>query len=126
MAPGFFPFGKEPGALDHIVDSQSLPRQRRRTFPHRQTLDLLAIHDQQVVLRRALAALLAVNFLLRPPLRRIVLHQVGEIVRRNEIVHRHDLDLFSQKPLVTDCPKHQASDPPKAVNANFDHDIVFP
>ena len=114
-------FREQSRRLNHDIHPERLPRQRRWTFPHRQTFDLLPVHHQNVVLLNLRTRLLRVHFLPRTPLHRIILHKVRQIVRRNEVVHRHNLNLLAQQPLVTDCTKHKAADAPETIDTDLDH-----
>ena len=59
VALGLRRVGEQAGRLDDDVHAQRLPRQRGRAVLGGQTLDLLAVDDQHVVLGRVGARLLA-------------------------------------------------------------------
>ncbi len=79
---------------------------------HGQALDLVAVDDEDVVLRHVGARLLAGNLALEAALGGVVLHQVGQVVGADQVVHRDDVDLFAQESLLDDGPKNQTADPP--------------
>ncbi len=81
----------------------------------------MAVDDQQVVFSHRRARLGAAHFAGVAPLGGVVLYQIGEVVRRDEIVHRDHIDFFAEKPLVADCAKDEAPDAPEAIDADFDH-----
>ena len=92
-----------------------------RTRTNGEALDLMTIDHKDVVLGEIGAALLGIDFFLRLALSGVVFDEVGEIVSRNEVVHGDDLDLLAEQALITDCTKHEASDAPETIDADFDH-----
>ena len=83
----------------------------------------MAIDHEDVVLGEVWAALLGEHFFLGLALRGVILHEVGEVVRRDEVIDGHDLDLFAQESLITDCTKNEAADAPETIDADFDHSV---
>ena len=59
----------------------------------------------------------------RTALRGVVFDEVGEVVGGNEVVDRDDFDFLAEQALVRDGAKHEAADAPKAVDADFCHDV---
>ena len=110
---------KRPVDLDDVLDAQLLPRQRGRAFLDRQALDLVAVDDEHVVLcgRGRISSLPTLPVELA--LRGVVLEQVGEVVGRDDIVDRDDVDLLAEQPLFDQGAKHQAADPPETVDADL-------
>ena len=86
----------------------------------------MAVDDQDVVLRvLRLGRSRAADFALEASLSGVVLEQVREVVRGNEVVDRHDVDFLAEKAFVADRAKDEATDAPKAVDADFCHNVSF-
>ena len=104
------PLGEDPGRLDHHVDAQVLPRQRRRV-PHRQTLEPLAVDHDVLVGRRHVIG--------QPTQDRVVLQQVRQRLVVGDVVHRHDLDVRRPRRILrVHRPPEVAADPPEPVHAH--------
>jgi hypothetical protein len=83
----------------------------------------MAIDHKDVVLGHVGAALFGVHFFLGLALGGVVFDEVSEVVRRDEVIDGHDLDLFAQEALITDCAKNEAADAPETIDADFDHSV---
>ena len=92
VALGLLGFGVETGRFDDVFDTELAPGKSGGAFAHGETLDLVAVDDEQVVLgdvgRRFFARDRAVELALRG----VVLQQVSEIVRWHQIVDGDDID----------------------------------
>ena len=97
------------------------PWERRGAFLDGETLDLVSVDDEEVVLGEIGRGFLAGDGFLRLALRGVVFHEVGEVVSGNEIVHGDDIDFFAQETLVADGAKDEAADATETIDANFDH-----
>ena len=103
------PLGEDPRRLQHHIDAQVLPRQRRR-IPHRQTLEPLAVDHDVLIGRRHLIG--------QPTQDRVVLQQVRQRRVVGDVVHRHDLDVRRPRHLLRiHRPPEVAADPPEPVHA---------
>jgi len=51
----------------------------------------------------------------------VVLQEIGEVIRRNEIVHRHHVHRRAEKALFCDGPKDQAPDASEPIDTDFCH-----
>ena len=112
---------EETGGLDDDVHAKFFPRQSGWTCTDGEALDLVTIDNEHVVFRHVWAALLREHVFTSLALGGVILHEVGEIVRRHEVVDGDDVDLLAEKALITDCAKHEAADAPETIDADFDH-----
>src|SRR6266404_2471021 len=110
MRTGFGLAGEEPGALEHDVHGEFLPRQFGRV-PLRAYLDLVAVDDKEIAFDRNSARKLAV--------RRVVLGEMRIDLRITEVVDRDDLDVVFFTALVVGA-QDVAADAPVAVDCNPD------
>ena len=86
----------------------------------------MAVDDEHVVLGvLRLGRFRAADFAVEAALGGIVFEQVGEIVGRNEIVDRDDVDFFAEQALFADRAKDQAPDAAEPVDADFNHNVPF-
>ena len=53
-------------------------------------------------------------------LRGVILHEVGEVVGRNEVVDGHDVEFLAQQTLFDEGPEDQTTDPTEPVDPDFD------
>jgi hypothetical protein len=82
----------------------------------------VTVHDQEIVLTvLRLCRLSAAYLAFERPLRGIVLQQVREVIRGNEVVDRDDVDFFAEKALIANSPKYKPANATETVNANFSH-----
>jgi hypothetical protein len=84
----------------------------------------MSVDDKEVVLGNVGAGFLAVDFFLRASLRGVILHEVSEVVRRNEVVDCHDVDLLAEEALVANCTEDEAADAAETIDANFNHETL--
>ena len=100
-------FGEASGGLEHDVDAEVLPRQRRRILLGEDS-DLVAVDGDRAVRRRDVALVRAVH--------RVVLEEVRERLRIGQVVDGDELDVGDT--LLLRGAKHLSSDASKAVDAN--------
>jgi hypothetical protein len=81
----------------------------------------MTIDDENVVCRQIRAGLLGGDVLAGFTLRGVILDEISQVVSRHEVVHCHDFDLFAQEALITDCAKHETTDAPETIDADFNH-----
>ena len=98
--------GEEPGRLDHDVDAELAPRQRRR-IALGEHLHLLATRVDDAVAERDVAG--------ERPQHRVVLEQMRHRRGVTEVVDRDDLHVGSERLLR---PEEVAPDAPETVDAN--------
>jgi hypothetical protein len=88
-------------------------------------LDVLAVDNEDVILRFVGGGLLRADFALEAALDGIIFEQISEIVRRNDIADGDHLDVLAHQTLFDQRPEHQASNAAEPVNCNFDCHILF-
>ena len=109
-------FGEASGGLEHDVDAEILPRQRRRVLLGEDS-DLVAVDGDRAVSCLDVALVRAVN--------RVVLEQVRERLRIREIVHGDEVDV--RDTLLLRGAKHLTSDSSEAVDADANsHSVLSP
>ena len=94
--------------LDDDVGADFVPFQLGRILDRGET-NLLAVDDQRVAIDGNRALELTVD--------RVVLQHVREIVRLEQIVDAHDLDI---REVLRRCSKHHAPDATETIDADFD------
>jgi hypothetical protein len=105
-----------PGGLEHDVDAEVFPRQRRRVLLGEYS-DFVAVDGDRAASRRDVALVCAVN--------RIVLEEVCERVRMSQVVHGDEVDVGDA--LLLGGTKHLSSDSSKSVDANaYGHSVLSP
>src|ERR1043166_2536966 len=125
MTPGFLRIGKQTRGFDNDIDAERLPRQRGRALLHSETLDLVSVDHQHIVLGDAGAGFFTGDRAVEAALSRIVSDQVCQIVCRYDVVYRNDIDLLAEQALVAQRAKNQPADPSKPVNSDFDCHLYF-
>ena len=84
-------------------------------------MNLVAVYHQGIVIVKIRTGLCATYFGLKATLSRIVFHEVGEIICRNQIVERNNCNIFPQKSLLNNRSKHETTDAAKAIYSNIFH-----
>ena len=118
VALGLLHIGEQAGGFDHQVHAQRLPRQLRGVLGA-DDLDLLAVDHQHIVLGLVGGGLLGADRAVEAALGGVILEQVSEVVRRNDIAHGDDFDVLADQALFDHRPEHQASDAAEPINCNF-------
>ena len=109
------------GFFFYLIKRVRLTTVASMTLPDREAFNLVAIHHQDIVLFEGGVGLFAGNGFVGLALGRVVFDEVGEVIRRDEVVHGHDFDFLAEKALVTDSAEDEAANAPKAVDADFNH-----
>src|SRR4030095_12457713 len=117
-----FAISKEAGRLDDDIDPECFPRKSLRAFLHGETLNLMTINHEKVILVELGVRLLAVDFLRRTALSGVVLHEGGEVVSGDEVVDGDDVDFFAEEALIADCAEDEAADAAESIDADFNHE----
>ena len=127
MITFFAPAARCPAALSASVNSpvdsttMSTPSAPHGSavgpFLDREALDPVAVHNDHALALVGDRAVVAA-------LRRVVFEQIRQIVRRHEIVDRHDFDVVAEKTLLRDCPEYQSADPAETIDAYFESHVV--
>ena len=97
------PVGEQPGRFDDVIRLDFLPGQLSRIFDGH-TTNVLAIDDHAFRITTDLGRRASVD--------RVILEQIGEIVRRNDIVDSDELDVL----VLHRRPKHQPADTPETID----------
>jgi len=105
------------GFDDHL-HPQLFPRQLRRLFGAHHH-HLLPVDHQHVMLRLVRRRLLRADAPLKPALRRVVLEQISQVVRRHDVPYRHHLNLLAHQTLLDHRPVHQAANPAEPIDCDF-------
>ena len=121
VALGLLTLGEESGRLDHDIDSEVLPGKGGGAFLHGEALDLVAVHDEGVVLFQGRGGFLAVDLTLEDALGGIVLHEVSEIVGGDEIVDGDDFIPLFEEPLFDDGTEDEAADAAEPIDGDIWH-----
>jgi len=98
--------GKKTGAFDDDVNTERLPRQCGWTFFDSEAFDFVAVDDEDIILGDSRRGFLARHGAGEAALRRVILNQVREVVRWDEIVDGDDFDFFTEQTLIADCAEH--------------------
>jgi len=53
----------------------------------------------------------------------IVFEEISEVVSGHQVIERHHVNVFAQKPLLDDRSKHETTDSAKAVYSNAFHKL---
>ena len=106
--------------VDSITRSTPMrfPRQFRRRLGA-DDLDFLAVDDEHVVLGLVGGGFLRADRAVETALDGVVLEQVREVVRRNDIADGDDFDVLADQSLFDQRPEDQASNAAEPVNCNF-------
>ena len=111
VALGFLGGGEQAGGLDHDVHSEFLPRQTAG-LAGADDFDLVAVDDDGVI--PAMSDLAGEG-----ALRRVVFHEVGEVVRRDDVAHGHHVDRVADEALFHHCTISQTTDAAESVDCYF-------
>ena len=80
-----FVLDEEASGLDNDIHTEFLPRKGRRTFTNGECLDLMTVHNDDIITLSFYSALEAT-------LRGVVFKKISEIFRRNKVVDCNHLD----------------------------------
>jgi hypothetical protein len=118
VAPGFLRIDEEAGRFDDDIDAVLFPWEAGRILGA-DDVDVLAIHDEHIVLGFVGAGFLGTDFALEATLGGIVLEEVSEVVGWHDIADCDYLDVFADETLLDHRPEDEAADASKPVNSNF-------
>ena len=82
-------------------------------------MDVVAVDDENIVLRLVGGGFAGGNGAFESALGGIVFEEVGEVVRRDDISHGHDLDIFADHALFLDGAENQPANASKTIDCNF-------
>jgi len=102
----------------HHFDAERFPREIGRVLCAHDRY-VLAIDDQDVVLKAVGGRFLRGNLSVKATLSGIVFEEIREIIRRHDIADRDDLNLFSDETLFGNSAKDQPPNSTEPVNCNF-------
>jgi hypothetical protein len=110
--------GEQAGGFDDDVHAHGFPRQLgRRLGAH--DLHFLAIDHEDVVLGFVRGRLPGADLAVEAALGGVVLEQIRQVVRGDDIAHRDDFHVFADHALFGDGAKHQAPDASEPVTCDF-------
>ena len=115
---GFGAGGKETGGLDDDFNAHFFPRQAGR-FAGADDANVLAIYRENIVGRLVHRRLPRRNDALEASLRRVVLEQISQVVRWDDIADGDNFYFVSGESLLHQSPKNQAANASKTVNRYF-------
>ena len=125
VALGLLTVGEQTGRLDHEIDAELFPGEAGGIFGA-DDADLCPVNHQHIVFGLVRGRLLGANLAGETALGGIVLEQVGEVVRRDDIADRDDLNVFADQPLFEHRAKHQPSNASESIDCNFNcHKLYF-
>ena len=119
VALGFFSVGEQTGRLDDDLDAQLGPGELGGSLGG-DNEDLLAVHDEHIVIGLVSRGLLGADGAVKTTLGRVVLEQVGQIVGRDDIAHRDDVERRAEKALFHESAEHEAANATETIDGNFD------
>ena len=76
--------------------------------------DILAVHNEDIIFRFIRRGFLGADFAFKTALGGIVFEEIGEVIRRDDITHSDDFDIFTEESLFGDGAKHQAANGPRS------------
>ncbi len=78
----------------------------------------MPVNDQHIVLGRIRFGFLARDGARKLALGRVVLHEIREVVGRNNVVDGDNLNVLAEQSLIAKCSKHKPPNAAEAVNTN--------
>ena len=127
--PAALPWGKL--GVEYVIESTGLYTEAEKARGHitagaKKVIISAPAKGEDIILGSARARLFARHRAVELALGRIVLEQIRQIVRGDEIIYRDDIDCFAEKSLFRDRTKDQTPDTPKPIDADFCHsDFLF-
>ena len=82
-------------------------------------MNIVAIDDKDIVLSLVWARLLRGDSSAETALSRVILHEVSEVVRRNDIADSDDLHILANDSLLDHRAKHETTNTTKAIDGHF-------
>ena len=118
-------FGEETGGLDDDLDAEGLPRQFGRGAGGNHE-DFLTVHDENVVFQLVRGGLLGGDGAIEATLRGVVLQEVGEVVRRDDIADGDDVEGRAEVALFDEGAEDETADAAESVDSYFGgHGVVY-
>jgi hypothetical protein len=85
--------------------------------------DVLAVHDEDVVLDFFWGRFLRAHRAVEAALGGIVFQEIGEIVGRDDVAHRDDVERRAEQALLDESAENEATDATETVDCDFNsHD----
>mmetsp|Transcript_27200 Transcript_27200/g.50953 ORF Transcript_27200/g.50953 Transcript_27200/m.50953 type:complete len:388 (+) Transcript_27200:52-1215(+) len=111
---GLLVFHEEAGGLNHVLHVKLLPRQSLGTLTaSHDALDLVAIHDQLVLLAN-------LHVVLELAVHSVVLHLVRKILRiGGHVNNAHDVKLASKQTLIANGLENHSANAAESIDANL-------
>jgi len=118
MAFCLFRGGEQAGGFNHQLYAQLGPRQFSRGLGA-DDKNIFAVDHQHIVGLFVRRGLLGADGTIELTLDGIILHQVSQVVGRNNITHRYHVKLGAQQSLLDQSTENKPTDTAKTVNRNL-------
>jgi len=115
---GLLGIGEEAGGLDDELNTELGPGQFSRALGADDE-DVLAVDDENVVVSLVGGGLLRGNGAVEATLGRVVLQEVGQIVGRDDVAHRDDVERRAEEALLNEGAEYEATDAAETIDCDF-------